>query len=203
MTTEEVQFFDKLAVTWDNDEILSTPEKIRGILSLIGIQEGMSVLDLGTGTGVLIPYLSTMVSDKGNVVALDISEGMLRRAIEKYSHLKNVSFIKKDFENEEIEGKYDLIMLYCVYPHLHFPEQTLKKLVSSNLKAGGRIIIAFPSDENFINNIHKDRKAESDLLPSATSLSHQLNEWGLSSSVIKYDDGHYVVEIESPLLNNN
>lgn len=197
MTTEEILFFDRLSSTWDDDEVLSLPEKINEILSATGVSEGMSVLDLGTGTGVLVPYLSAMVGQTGEVVALDISEGMLRRAISKYGDLKNVSFIKKDFENEDVAGRYDLILLYCVYPHLHFPETTLKRLVSSNLNEGGRIIIAFPSDEKFINNIHKERKAESDILPSAPLMSSRFNEWGMNSSVIKYDPGHYIVEIRS------
>lgn len=197
MTTEEILFFDKLSATWDNDEVLSTPQKIKEILSSIHVTQGMNVLDLGTGTGVLVPYLSSMVGEGGSVLGVDISEGMLQRAMEKYGDLRNVSFIKKDLEKEEIEGKYNLIMLYCVYPHLHFPENTLKKLISTNLKEGGRIIVAFPSDEHFINNIHKEKKAESDLLPSAPSLSSKFKEWGLASSVVRYDDQHYIVEIKA------
>lgn len=195
MTTEEILFFDRLSATWDDNEVLSKPGKILEILSELDIRKGMEILDLGTGTGVLVPYLSSMVGDTGKVTALDISEGMLKRAGEKYGDLANVSFIMQDFEKEEVSGKYDLIMLYCVFPHMHFPEQTLRRLVLSNLKDQGRIIIAFPTDENFINNIHRERKAESELLPSAPGLSLKLREWGFDSAVIRYDPGHYIVEI--------
>lgn len=195
MTTEEILFFDRLSDIWDDNEVLSTPDKILEILSELDIRKGMEILDLGTGTGVLVPYLSSMVGDKGKVTAVDISEGMLKRAKKKYGGLANVVFVLQDFEKEEVKGKYDLILLYCVFPHLHYPAQTLKRLVETNLKEKGRIIIAFPSDENFINNIHKERKAESDLLPSAPRLSLILREWGCESSVVRYDEGHYIVEI--------
>lgn len=195
MTTEEILFFDRLSDIWDDNEVLSTPDKISEILSQLDIRKGMEILDLGTGTGVLVPYLSSMVGDTGKVTALDISEGMLNRAKKKNMHLANAVFILKDFEKEELTGKYDLILLYCVFPHMHNPEQTLRRLVLNNLKEKGRIIIAFPSDENFINNIHKERKAESDMLPSAPRLSFILQEWGFESSVIRYDEGHYMVEI--------
>ena len=195
MTTEEILFFDRLSDIWDDNEVLSTPDKVLEILSQLDIRKGMEILDLGTGTGVLVPYLSSLVGDTGKVTALDISEGMLNRAKKKYEHLANVVFILKDFEKEELTGKYDLILLYCVFPHIHNPEQTLRRLVLNNLKEKGRIIIAFPSDENFINNIHKERKAESDMLPSAPRLSFILQEWGFESSVIRYDEGHYMVEI--------
>ena len=195
MTAEEIQFFDRLSDIWDDNEVLSIPDKIKEILSELNIWKGMEILDLGTGTGVLLPYLSSMIGDSGKVTALDISKGMLNRAKEKYGHLANVEFIIQDFEKEEVRGKYDLILLYCVFPHMHFPEQTLKRLVLTNLKENGRIVIAFPSDENFINNIHEERKAESELLPSAPDLSLRLREWGFDSSVIRYDEGHYLVEI--------
>lgn len=195
MTTEEIRFFDRLSDIWDDNEVLSTPEKISEILSELDIRKGMEILDLGTGTGVLVPFLSSVVGEKGKVTAVDISEGMLRRAKEKYGNLANVTFIMQDFEKENVEGKYDLILLYCVFPHVHYPEQTLRRLVQASLKEKGRIVIAFPSDENFINNIHKERKAESELLPSAPRLSSKLQEWGFESSVIRYDEGHYLVEI--------
>lgn len=195
MTTEEILFFDRLSETWDDNEVLSTPDKILEILSELDIRKGMEILDLGTGTGVLVPYLSSMVGDNGKVTALDISEGMLGQARKKYGNVANVTFILQDFEKEEVSGKYDLVLLYCVFPHLHFPEQTLKRLALTNLKEKGRIIIAFPTDENFINNIHKERKAESVLLPSAPRLSSQLRKVGFESSVIRYDERHYLVEI--------
>lgn len=195
MTTEEILFFDRLSEIWDDNEVLSTPDKILEILSELDIRKGMEILDLGTGTGVLVPYLSSMVGDNGKVTALDISEGMLGQARKKYGNVANVTFILQDFEKEEVSGKYDLVLLYCVFPHLHFPEQTLKRLALTNLKEKGRIIIAFPTDENFINNIHKERKAESELLPSAPRLSSQLRKWGFESSVIRYDERHYLVEM--------
>lgn len=195
MTTEEILFFDRLSKTWDQNEVLSTPEKIGRILSFTGIKAGMEILDLGTGTGVLIPYLADLVGETGRIKAVDISEGMIAKAKEKFQHLKNISFVKKDFESEDIAGKFDIIFLYCVYPHLHSPEITLKKLIKSNLKTRGRIIIAFPCDESFINNIHKEKKAESDLLPSAPELVERFRSWGLNASTLKYNPDMYIIEI--------
>lgn len=197
MTSEEIQFFDRMSGTWDEHESLSVPEKVKSVLSLAGVSTGMEILDLGTGTGVLLPFLSELVGKEGRILAVDISEGMLDRARNKFSNLENIAFTKLDFEEEVIEGKYDLIMLYCVYPHLHNPEATLKKLKKSNLKPGGRIIIAFPSDETFVNNIHKEKKAESKLLPSAPDLSERFTRWDMDSSVISYSPDIYMVEIRS------
>ena len=77
MTEAEIEFFDKLAPSWDANEIRSTPERVKSILAKLPLKSGMSILDLGTGTGVLVPYLSEIVGNEGSVTAVDLSEGML------------------------------------------------------------------------------------------------------------------------------
>lgn len=197
MTTDEINFFDNIAATWDEDEIRSTPERIRSILSKVKINPGQKVLDLGTGTGVLIPYLAEAVGEKGQVLGIDVSSGMLRQAIKKFGNIRNVNFFKMDFEEETIDGNFDVIFLYCVLPHLQDATKTLIKLMENNLNQGGKIIIAFPSDENFINNIHKEKKAESNLLPPANILCETLRHQGLISRVVSYSAEEYIVEIKN------
>ena len=77
MTKEEISFFDTIAPSWDGMERLSTPGKVNEILDIIGVEKGMDVLDLGTGTGVLLPFLSERIGSEGHILAVDISEGML------------------------------------------------------------------------------------------------------------------------------
>ena len=184
MTESEIEFFDRIAPDWDANEVRSTPERIRHILSRLPISRGMKILDLGTGTGVLVPYLS---------------EGMLNQAIEKFGQIPNVEFLRLDFEEEQIPGKYDLVMLYSVYPHLHFPDQTMEWLFRMNLTKDGRIIIAFPSDEHFINHIHGEKKAESDMLPDAHTLAHRISAWGYRAEVLSATPDAYIVSVSKEL----
>ena len=196
MTQSEIDFFDTLAPTWDENEIRSTPERIRSILGKLNIREGMNILDLGTGTGVLVPYLSKMVGDEGQVTAIDLSEGMLSLARKKFGSLKNVDFLRIDFEEEQIPGKYDIAMLYSVYPHLHAPADTMEWLFKMNMKPDGRIVIAFPSDEEFINNIHHERKAEHDHLPPAHTLAEMIRHWGFNAEVLAATSDEYIIEVK-------
>ncbi len=195
MTQSEIDFFDALAPQWDANEVRSTPERVRSILAKTGIGKGMDVLDLGTGTGVLVPYLSEMTGDKGHVTAVDLSEGMLTLARKKYGNLKNVEFLKLDFEEEALPGEYDAVMLYCVYPHLHAPSDTFEWLFKMNVKPGGSIFIAFPSDEKFINNIHHERKSESDHLPPAARLAEMIRLWGYDAEVLADTSDEYIIKV--------
>lgn len=190
-------FFDNLAPVWDENEVLSTPNKVNLILDYMKIEPGQEILDLGTGTGILLPYLANRIGEDGKITAVDYSEGMLKRAIEKFSNLRPTpEFLKLDFENETIPGEYDHIILYCVYPHLHFPIDTLKWLLKVNLKEKGELHIAFPCSPDYINNIHKERHSESDILPTASELADFINKNGMNADVILENENAYLVRIK-------
>lgn len=194
---DDRKFFDKLAPTWDENEVLSTPQRVNHILDLIDVRPGMSVLDLGTGTGVLLPYIAERIGETGKITAVDYSMGMLEIAEKKFSGLTpRPQFMNLDFENENLDGEYHRIILYCVYPHLHTPADTLKWLGKVNLKEDGEIIIAFPCSPDFINNIHKEKHSESDSLPSATILAERLREQGLKATVKGEDENTYVISVK-------
>ena len=192
---DEREFFDKIAPSWDDNEVLSTPENVNRILDYMDLKPGDEVLDLGTGTGVLLPFIVERIGENGKITAVDYSSEMLKRAKSKFSSLNPLpEFLNIDFETENIEGEYDCIILYCVYPHLHNPYDTLKWLRSVNLKKGGKMFIAFPSKEDFINNIHKEKHSESDILPSADILASLLNQNGLKAESVC---DNYVVRVSA------
>ena len=193
MDQTDLKFFDEMAPKWDSMEVKSYPAKINEILDKVTVPEGGQILDLGTGTGVLVPYLSERVGDRGHVVAVDGSSGMLAEARRKFGDLANVEFLQADFEEDLIDGQFDRIMLYCVYPHLKTPHDTLKWLRKVNLKPGGKIVIAFPNDENFVNHIHGDVEAHSHLLPPARVLADELALVGFNIEYAYSDPERYVV----------
>ncbi len=150
----QVDFFNSVAKNWDNMiEINET--KINYLLSKLEVKKNDSILDIGTGTGVLIPFLVDKAS-MGSIKGVDISKGMLEVASEKFKHLSNVCFDLINVEKDDIECKYDKIILYSMYPHLEDKTNTIKKLVENNLKDNGILMIAHSNSREFLNNLHKN-----------------------------------------------
>ena len=76
-----ITFFDKCAPWWDAD-MIRNEDLITMILDNGGIREGIHVLDVACGTGVLFPdYFSR---DVASLTAIDISPEMAKIAQSKY-----------------------------------------------------------------------------------------------------------------------
>ncbi|MPM98729.1 Ubiquinone biosynthesis O-methyltransferase [bioreactor metagenome] len=160
------EFFDSIAKEWDNI-IEVNEEKINTLLSKVDIKDNDNILDVGTGTGVLIPFLKNLNSN-GIIKGIDVSSGMLDIANQKFKELENVSFEVLDVENSSIEEKYDKIVLYSMFPHLKNKTNTIKILVENNLNKDGKLIIAHSNSREFLNNMHKEkdkRVSEDRLIP--------------------------------------
>ena len=67
----QIDFFYAIAEKWDST-ITVDKEKIHKLLSQISIKNGDSILDVGTGTGVLIPFYNQINKDV-KITGVDIS----------------------------------------------------------------------------------------------------------------------------------
>ncbi|MFR9070478.1 methyltransferase domain-containing protein [Paeniclostridium hominis] len=159
-------FFDNIAKEWDNI-IEVNEEKINTLLSKLDIKENERVLDVGTGTGVLIPFIKKL-NKNGYIRGVDFSNGMLEVARKKYKHIQNLDFEIIDVENEVIKEKYNKIILYSMFPHIENKTKTIKTLVKNNLSENGKLMIAHSNSREFLNNMHKEKNeavSEARLIP--------------------------------------
>lgn len=157
---EVAAFFDRLAPDWDEDN-KHDEQKIEKILDYAGIRQGVSVLDIACGTGILFPfYLRRGVS---KITGVDLSEGMIALAKQKFSDPR-IELICADACELVLNAKYDCCMVYGAFPHFDNPAGAIT-VFSKFLAAGGRLTVA-----------HSESKQSIDLRHSchATNVSIQL-----------------------------
>lgn len=193
----QVDFFNSVAKNWDN--MIEVNEiKINYLLSKLEIKENDNILDIGTGTGILIPFLSKLAPN-GLIKGVDISEGMLEVASEKFKTMPNISFDLVNVETEDINCRYDKIILYSMYPHLEDKTNTIKKLVQNNLKHNGILMIAHSDSREFLNNLHKDtdERVSEDRLIEINKQKELFEEANIRVTKAYEDDEIYYLVIEN------
>lgn len=107
------------------------------------LQPGMTVADIGTGVGYMLPYLSRRVGNSGRVIAEDIYDDFLAAAKQAAENqkLSNVTFVKgTDTDPKLPEGQLDMVFALDVYHHLDYPEKMLAAIHKA-LRADGKLVV--------------------------------------------------------------
>lgn len=181
------EFFNGVASKWD-EMCKHDDNKLKKIIKLSSIKEGSKILDVGTGTGILISYLLNTFPQK--IIAVDISENMIAIAKNKYKDNK-VQFIATDIMTYH-EHEYDYIFLYSVYPHFKDKEALLYHL-STLMNIGGKLIIAHSESKEKINEVHKSSEhVSNDMLPSGEKTANIMSKYLKVNTVIDNDEIYYV-----------
>ena len=145
-----IEFFDRLASSWDVDMIKSD-QKIGMILDNAEVGEGMDVLDVACGTGVMFPYY--LERNVASITGIDISPEMAKICSGKFSELPNVRVICGDVEDYDFGRKFDRIVVYNAFPHFPNPQRFIATLAGL-LKDGGRLTIAHGQSREAIDGHH-------------------------------------------------
>jgi ubiquinone/menaquinone biosynthesis C-methylase UbiE len=130
------------------------------LIDALGLKEGMTVADVGAGSGYHAFRMAPLVGAKGKILAVDIQQEMLDLidARAKKEKVTNVETIKGTDQDPKLpEGKVDLIIMVDVYHEFEFPYEMTEKLVAA-LKPGGRLVfVEFRTEDPkvLIKPVHK------------------------------------------------
>ncbi|WP_125153989.1 class I SAM-dependent methyltransferase [Clostridium rectalis] len=185
------EFFNELAPRWDKISI-HDEDKLRKIMSMSKVRSNSNILDVGTGTGVLIKYFIETSPKK--IVALDISENMLEIAKKKFKD-KRIEFIMDDIMNFKGEN-FDYIFLYSVYPHIENKDRLFNHLYNI-LRQKGKVIIAHSDSKDKINAIHSSNETvKKHRLASAKDTSKLMSNYFYVNEIIDNNEMYYISGIK-------
>lgn len=160
MTPEEIyqmrkQFFNDRAETWLNTWY-QDPETGRydrhqkdfdRLFALVPLKRGDCVLDVGCGSGVLVPMVLQRIGKEGMLHELDYAEKMIETNRELHKD-ENIRFIVADAAEAPLENEScDVVFCFSCFPHFHDKERSMRTLFRI-LKQGGMFVLAhFESSE--------------------------------------------------------
>ncbi|WP_462269065.1 class I SAM-dependent methyltransferase [Desulfobacter sp.] len=193
------EFFNQGAETW-LDKFYKNPdtnghdlhkEKIGTIVATLDPRPNHRVLDLGCGSGVLVPYLLDRLSPEGQLVEMDYAPKMIQanktvhtddRICFECAHVMEMPFEPESF---------DRVICFACFPHFQDQPGAVQK-IARVLKPGGRLVIAHLLSSDEIATHHKGHTpVSSDQLPMLDHLAGWLSKNHLEMSEFTNVPGFY------------
>ena len=171
------KYFDQHAHKWDELYYQTEPARLKDLIKRFQIKKGDWVLDAGTGTGILLPYLSKLTGKEGKLFALDFSKEMLSAARSKLPHSK-IEFINSDVEDMPFEDEnFDRVICFACFPHFGNKLKSLKEM-SRVLKKGGKLFIAHLLSSQEIKEHHfsAGEEVRNDVLPEKSVMIKMMKQ---------------------------
>ncbi len=174
-------FFDNLAAKWDEISPAPSDDMIKKFLDRLNISTGNVVLDVGAGTGLLVPYL--MKYDPAKVIAMDLSKKMLGRLADKFQTIYHtrLEILHNDVHCLDIPAEsVDVAVCNSVFPHFGDKPKALAEMYRV-LKTGGELSIHHFTGREKINSVHASLSHEiirTDILDDMQTLVLLLQEIG-------------------------
>ncbi len=131
-----------MAATLDGQH-RDTRQKPKQLIAAMKIGPGMTVVDIGTGVGYMLPFVSEAVGKNGRVIAEDIFPDFLAKAESKTKAeaLGNVSFVLGTERDVKIEAAVaDLVFILDAYHHFEYPAEMMAGIRKA-LKPAGQLVI--------------------------------------------------------------
>ncbi len=117
--------------------------KRKEIIELCKVVPGMTVADIGAGTGLFTRLFSEAVGPNGQVFAVDIASNFLEHinSTNREAGRKNVKTIQCTPDSTKLEPAIVDVAYICdTYHHFEFPLKTMSSLHAA-LKPGGRLFL--------------------------------------------------------------
>ncbi len=193
MTTS---YFNGKADVWDEQVAEKDPARLQRMADNLDIQPGSTVLDVGTGTGVFVPFLLRKITPQGKLVCLDYAERMIEKARSKRFE-GQIDYVCSDIHTTDFRaGAFDAVVCYSSFPHFQDKLKAFKEM-RRILKKGGKLFICHTSSRAVINGIHQNiPEVSHDLIPEKDEMLSLLSSAGFKNIELRDEVSSYFVRAD-------
>lgn len=192
------QYFNELAPRWDT---LPSPSgaaaRVRDFVRRALQPEARRILDVGCGTGLLLPHLIAERPDAQCIVEFDLAEAMLAENARNFADRQIIRVCGAAEELPFRRDSFDVILCFGVLPHLLALEQALRHLLDL-LAPRGVLSVGHLMASGELNAFHQGlgQPVAGDYLPPAVELGRLLEDAGAVKVVAEENPGWYFVRGE-------
>jgi ubiquinone/menaquinone biosynthesis C-methylase UbiE len=167
------EFFSGLIHVFDPPLPEGVPERLKKIVASGKIVKGDVILDVGTGTGILIPLIQEYEPD--TIFACDLSEVMLAHLHEKYPYAMTIAKDVRDLTFPE--NSIDVVFMNACYPNIVDKDKAFEN-ISRMMRIDGRMVISHPLGKSFVELLKEKSPFPLDDFPEKPEAKVFLKHYG-------------------------
>ncbi len=196
MTNAIRDYFESRAPTWNEGMPDHLDEALRQMIAPFAgiIGSAQAVLEIGTGTGALIPHLNHCAPGV-KVISIDLAHGMLRQARQRCptGWLAEADVHYLPFASGA-RSPFDVIVCHNSFPHFADRQRALSEM-QRVLRPGGQLLILHNNSRERVNAIHTHAGGPiaHDWLPPGDELQRLLLDAGYLNVWVDDTEEHYLV----------
>ena len=175
------ELFSKLVHLFDPPLPEGVPERLKQIVGSAEIAEGEAVLDVGSGTGILVPLIQEY--GPGSVYACDLSEAMLEQLRKNHSRVETIVSDVRDLTLPDCS--IDVVFMNACYANIVDKVGAFTN-IGRMMNPGGRMVISHPLGKVFIASLKESSPWPLDDFPEASEAETLLEPYGFG--VAKFVD---------------
>ncbi|WP_074088468.1 class I SAM-dependent methyltransferase [Paenibacillus sp. P32E] len=184
----EKEQFNTLAAVWSNsEEAIGQAEKV---VAALGIQSGQSLMDVASGSGVILHALKKRQIAPRRYLAMDISPGMLEELRRSFPEAETDC---ADFESPlAYHPGFDHVLIYNSIPHFSNLDMLFANAQRS-LLPGGTFVIAHSRTRQGLKEHHQriGYISEREPIPANEELSRLAAQYAFDQVVTSDDEFFY------------
>ena len=187
------EFFDLLAAEWDLMFTAEDIERLSNIVDSINVKNGMDIVDIGCGTGIMFDLLRRKTGLNGSVTGVDFSLPMAMRT-HRNLPVSNVNVVDADaIDLPFIDSCFDIGVAFSSFPHFSNQQQAIKE-IHRVLKDGAKFHIIHLVSSNELSEIHQriGGVVKHDAIPREETLRKMFNGNKFSSVTVDDHPGLYL-----------
>ena len=185
------ELFEKLYRFFEPPLPEGVPERLERIVASGGVVKGATVLDVGSGTGIMVPLIRKY--EPAHIYACDLSEAMLARLRKNYAYAETILGDVRDLRLPD--SSLDVVFINACYPNI-VDKATAFSNIGRMVKPGGHLVISHPLGKTFIDVIREGTPFPLDDFPEKADAETLLRPLGFGVKRFVDDPKLYILVAE-------
>ena len=156
---------------WLEREAREKVERTDVLVKSLNLQSGMTIADVGAGTGYLSRRMADVIGAQGTVYAVDGPPEMISNLKNLSKNHPNIKPVLSDVDNVKLPANsIDLAIMVDVYHELEYPREVAQSILAALKSNGKLVLVEYRAEDDRVPIKQTHKMTEKQVIKELTAL---------------------------------